>query len=256
MGYTPVFSSIYDGTLYGKWPDAAVFATLLPLADAQGRIDMSLQAIAGRTGWPLELLRQGIEGLCSPDTESRTDAEDGRRMVLLDPSRPWGWRLVNHGKYREKARKAAFDAERIASGQNAARMAARRPDETRADPRRPDETRADPPSDSDTDSNTDKNGREARKRAPTAQRIPEDFELTPERRKVAEAENADPDREFAKFTDHWRAASGANARKHDWDATWRNWCRKAAEFRRGPAQASQPAQTWRPTDDEDDHAHA
>jgi hypothetical protein len=145
MGYTPVFSSIYDGTLYGKWPDAAVFATLLPLADAQGRIDMSIQAIAGRTGWPIELLRQGIEGLCLPDTESRTDAEEGRRMVLLDPARPWGWRLVNHAKYREKARKAASDHERAVTGDNAARMAARRQDPprpapTREDPRRPDAT--------------------------------------------------------------------------------------------------------------------
>jgi len=63
-----------------------------------------------------------------------------------------------------------------------------------------------------------------------AQRIPESFNLTIERRAVAEAEGIkDPAREMAKFKDYWSAASGANARKHDWDATWRNWCRKAAE---------------------------
>jgi len=68
-------------------------------------------------------------------------------------------------------------------------------------------------------------------RAPTATRLPPDFELTPERRAVAETEKADPEREFANFTDFWRAASGAKARKHDWDATWRIWCRRSAEFK-------------------------
>lgn len=35
------------------------------------------------------------------------------------------------------------------------------------------------------------------------------------------------------FRDHWIAASGQNARKLDWFATWRNWCRKSPS----PAQA-------------------
>jgi len=92
-----------------------------------------------------------------------------------------------------------------------------------------------------------------RSRAPPASRLPADFELTPERRKIAETERADPDREFANFTDYWRAASGAKARKHDWDATWRNWCRRAADFKprtNGHAQEA-PKRTWRP-DPKDD----
>jgi hypothetical protein len=67
-------------------------------------------------------------------------------------------------------------------------------------------------------------------RPSTAIRLPPEFELTPERRAIAETEKADPEREFANFTDHWRSASGAKARKHDWDATWRIWCRRAADF--------------------------
>lgn len=35
--------------------------------------------------------------------------------------------------------------------------------------------------------------------------------------------------EHRKFTDHWAAASGRNATKADWDATWRNWIRRADE---------------------------
>lgn len=76
----------------------------------------------------------------------------------------------------------------------------------------------------------------------SATRLAEDFELTPERRAVAEAEKLPADRTFAKFRDYWLAASGAKARKHDWDATWRNWCRTEADRSRGTA----PKTPWRP----------
>lgn len=91
-------------------------------------------------------------------------------------------------------------------------------------------------------------------RSALAFRLPPDFELTPERRAIAQTENANPEREFATFTDHWRSASGAKARKHDWDAAWRNWCRRAADFKphiNGRA-AEAPKLTWRPPADEED----
>lgn len=68
-------------------------------------------------------------------------------------------------------------------------------------------------------------------RSTLATRLPVDFGLTPERRAIAEAEKADPEREFAQFTDHFRAAPGVKGRKNDWDATWRNWCRRAPDFK-------------------------
>jgi hypothetical protein len=73
---------------------------------------------------------------------------------------------------------------------------------------------------------------------------------------MAEAEKADPEREFAQFTDHFRAAPGVKGRKNDWDATWRNWCRRAPDFKphvNGRA-ADVPSHTWRPPPDEDEHA--
>lgn len=87
-------------------------------------------------------------------------------------------------------------------------------------------------------------------RSAPATRLPSDFELTPERRAIAEAEKADPDREFANFVDHWRSASGARARKHDWDATWRIWCRRAPDFKPKPRfSTGHPEDTgWRPTE--------
>ena len=86
-----------------------------------------------------------------------------------------------------------------------------------------------------------------RQRRKNAHRLPDGFELTEQRREIAKAEKVDPVREFSRFRDHWSAASGANARKHDWDAAWRNWCRKSADMRplitRGPSGAGvSPAQ--------------
>lgn len=36
--------------------------------------------------------------------------------------------------------------------------------------------------------------------------------------------------EFDKFYDYWRGLSGGRAIKSDWEATWRNWCRRASEY--------------------------
>lgn len=42
--------------------------------------------------------------------------------------------------------------------------------------------------------------------------------------------DSDTRREAAKFRDYWIAKPGQAGIKLDWSATWRNWCRKAAEF--------------------------
>lgn len=41
--------------------------------------------------------------------------------------------------------------------------------------------------------------------------------------------------ELAKFRDHWAAKTGKDATKADWQAAWRNWCRRAVEMRPGQA---------------------
>jgi hypothetical protein len=37
--------------------------------------------------------------------------------------------------------------------------------------------------------------------------------------------------ELAKFRDHWKQQPGSRGVKLDWDATWRNWVRRATEYR-------------------------
>lgn len=94
---------MYDGTLASKGPWQAIvtFQQLIVLATQDGTVDMTADAIARRTSIPLEIITAGIEALMQPDPDSRTPDEDGRRIVLLEDHRRWGWRIVNHAKYRD-----------------------------------------------------------------------------------------------------------------------------------------------------------
>ena len=104
--YAKIFAQIYDGTLCtnGPWQALVTFQQLLVLADQDGSVDMTAGAIARRTTIPLDIISLGIEELLKPDPESRTPAEEGRRLVPLVPDRPWGWRIVNYKHYRSLKR--------------------------------------------------------------------------------------------------------------------------------------------------------
>jgi hypothetical protein len=82
--------------------------------------------LAGVTGLPVEEVRACMGRFCEPDPESRSKEENGARLQLLDEHRDWGWRVVNHAAYREKARLTAKAAREVAEGTNRARMADRR----------------------------------------------------------------------------------------------------------------------------------
>lgn len=99
--YAKIFDSIYDGTLVEDWRALITFEQMLILCDSEGFIDMTPYAIARRTGIPIEHIEAGIKFLEQPDPNSRTDVEEGRRIARLDPHRAWGWRIVNHKKYRD-----------------------------------------------------------------------------------------------------------------------------------------------------------
>lgn len=62
-------------------------------------------------------------------------------------------------------------------------------------------------------------------------RLPEGWDPKPETVAALEAEGIpNPLRFLAKFRDHWAAAAGKSAIKVEWDATFRNWCRRELEF--------------------------
>ena len=99
---------------------------------------------------------------------------------------------------------------------------------------------------------TPTHGEIPRARKASACRLPESWNPEPLGGDVAKASAAWPpgalDRELARFRDWAASASGANARKSDWQAAWRNWVRKADDegryrndqlrSNRGPASKS------------------
>lgn len=99
--YGKIFASMYDGSIYGQWKAIVTFQQMIALADRDGVIDITPQALSARTSIPLDIIQEGISVLESPDKASRTPDEDGRRIIRLDDDRPWGWRITNYAKYRE-----------------------------------------------------------------------------------------------------------------------------------------------------------
>jgi len=143
LGYVPLFDTLVTGTLHGKWPDIGLWPVILSMADRHGNLDVTPQYIAGVTGLAVEDVTACLERFCSPDPDSRSQVDEGRRLEPLDPSRKWGWHVVNHATYREKARLLARDSARTASGLDAERK--------RKERACPPKSPGFPPSDSDGD---------------------------------------------------------------------------------------------------------
>lgn len=90
---------------------------LLVLADSDGVVDMTPEAISRRSNVPIDQVIKYIEELQQPDPLSRSKMEEGKRIVSIDPERGWGWKVVNYQHYRrirdEEARRSYFrDAKR------------------------------------------------------------------------------------------------------------------------------------------------
>jgi len=77
-------------------------------------------------------------------------------------------------------------------------------------------------------------------------RLPDDFKITPAMVAWARENvpHVDGRAETERFTDYWHAKAGRDACKLDWEATWRNWMRRAAE--------QQPRTRYRSRQDETD----
>lgn len=99
--YVKLFASMFEGSLYGKRDQILVFTYLLAKADAEGVADLHPSVISGALGMPIADVKAALVALESPDPESRTPDEEGRRITRMDTHRDWGWRLVNYEKYRQ-----------------------------------------------------------------------------------------------------------------------------------------------------------
>lgn len=128
--YAKIFTQIFDSSIAENYEVRHVFEDLLKLADQDGVVDITAEAISRRTNVPLDKVLFGIGELMKPDPRSRSKDHDGRRLVPIDSRRDWGWLIVNYQHYRavqdEEARRSYFrDAKKRERAKKKSRKAKR-----------------------------------------------------------------------------------------------------------------------------------
>jgi hypothetical protein len=102
MAYTKLFSSIVTSTIWTEDDRTRiVWITMLAISDKNGEIQASVPGLARIAGVPVEACRAAIAKFLSPDPDSRTKDDGGRRIEEI----AGGWALLNFQKYREMASK-------------------------------------------------------------------------------------------------------------------------------------------------------
>ena len=74
---------------------------MLAIADKNGEVHGSIPGLARIAGVSVDDCRAAVNKFLSPDPDSRTKDDEGRRIEVIDG----GWSLLNHQKYREMASK-------------------------------------------------------------------------------------------------------------------------------------------------------
>lgn len=98
-GYTKLFSSIIASTIWrADDKTRIVWITMLAMADQFGIVEGSVPGLADMARVTVWECRAALDALQQPDEDSRSKEQDGRRIEPVDG----GWRLINHGKYRDK----------------------------------------------------------------------------------------------------------------------------------------------------------
>ncbi len=227
--YVKLFTSIFDGSLYGKFEPTVTFIAMLALADEKGVVDMTPEAIAAKSGFPLDIVRTGIEQLELPDPRSRTKTEEcqGRRILRLDPERDWGWLITNYTKYRQ-IRTAEERREYFRQYKAQARAAQKSAVSTESTEVHPKPPILDAEAESYAEAEKDLGpapivASPKPKRSPRVRSsIPADFRL--DERMVQYALDRLPDMDteasFRDFRDYHLAKGDVAA---DWGASWRTW---------------------------------
>jgi hypothetical protein len=99
--FAKIFSTIFDSSIAEDYKVRHVFEDFLKLADVDGCVNMTVEAVARRTNVPLEEVRYAIGRLMEPDSRSQSKEQGGRRLMPVDPGRDWGWVIVNYHHYRD-----------------------------------------------------------------------------------------------------------------------------------------------------------
>jgi hypothetical protein len=97
--YGKVFSSMWTGSMFGAGPVVfAVWAYAISCCDKEGIVELNPKLLASILGCSVSEVTDAISYLCNPDSESRTKAEDGRRIVKMGS---FCYYLVNFKHYHD-----------------------------------------------------------------------------------------------------------------------------------------------------------
>lgn len=222
-GFTKLDSGIVHSTIWVQPHDVLrVWIAMLALANMDGYVRTAAPALAHTCMIAVDRMREILRILESPDEDSRSEAEGGRRLLKVQG----GWWLVNHAAYREKVsaeEKRAADRERIA----AKRAESRDVSKDVATCRKVSQPVADvaqAEAEAEAEAIQIKSKEQVRSRG---SRLPTDWVLPLDWKEEAFAERPDLNLEMVakKFKDYWHGVAGKDATKRDWQATWRNWVR-------------------------------
>jgi len=105
-GFGKHHASMYSGSMVGKGAEVFavmgyVIANMVPDASVVGRmvVELNPKLLAFIIGEPEDEIASAIEVLCSPDPESRSKEEEGRRLLRAGQ---FEYYVVNGWKYRQK----------------------------------------------------------------------------------------------------------------------------------------------------------
>lgn len=98
--YGKTFQKLWRGSMRGKAMLQLVFIYMFCNCDRDGVYDCVPEEIADATGLDMPTVLSAIKDLESPDPDTRTPGNEGRRIIRLYDHRTWGWKIPNHEMYR------------------------------------------------------------------------------------------------------------------------------------------------------------
>ena len=227
-GFTKLDSGIVNSTIWVQPHDVLrVWIALLALSEANGISRTAAPALSNLCMVPVDRMREILKTLESPDEDSRSGAEGGRRIVKIEG----GWWLVNHASYRKKVSmedKREADKARVAAKRAESRVESQVVAGCRADSQAVEYIADVAQAEAEAEAEAGKNNSKEQVRS-RGSRLPDDWR--PSESDVQWARDKRPDLkiddEIEMFCNHWTAKSGKDATKTNWSKTWRNWVLKA-----------------------------
>lgn len=255
QGYTKLFQEIVTSTIWQAPNNCRVlWVTMLALKDKDHICRATVPFLAKACDISVEECQGYIDQFCQPDPHSRSKNDEGRRIIQVDE----GFFIINGEKYRNLLR---HEERKEYVRQKVAEHRARKKDVNSEVNSGKQSNLGKPISDTDTDTEakatqsqnpvsepkgsstppetllpTDKQEHISVDKSSSARgtRLPKGWSLPDEW--LAWAASEFPSWSAAailsraeRFRDYWHGVPGQKGRKADWEATWRNWCRRDAE---------------------------